>query len=64
MALMKGKVGTALERPIRIGPHLVKNRFVIQPMECGDSDLRGGFSEDTLQRYDALFRGGIRHAAI
>ncbi len=58
MALMKGKVGTALERPIRIGPHLVKNRFVIQPMECGDSDLRGGFSEDTLQRYDALFRGG------
>ena len=58
MAMVRGITSTPLERPIRIGTHLVKNRFVIQPMECGDSNLRGGFSEDTLQRYENLFRGG------
>ena len=58
MAMTRGMASTPLERPIRIGTHMVKNRFVIQPMECGDSNLRGGFSEDTLQRYENLFRGG------
>ena len=49
---------TPLERPIHIGKRLAKNRFLIQPMECIDGNLRGGFSESTLQRYDNLFRGG------
>ena len=47
-----------LARPIHIGRRLAKNRFVIQPMECGDSDLRGGFSPQTRERYENLFRGG------
>ena len=58
MAIAKGMASTPLERPIRIGARMSKNRFVIQPMECGDSNLRGGFSEDTLRRYDNLCRGG------
>ena len=49
---------TPLERPIHIGKRLAKNRFLIQPMECIDGDLRGRFSESTLQRYENLFRGG------
>ena len=53
-----GMATTPLARPIYIGKRLVKNRFMIQPMECGDSNLRGGFSEDTLRRYENLFRGG------
>ncbi len=47
-----------LARPVHIGKCLAKNRFVIQPMECGDSDLRGGFSQNTRTRYENLFRGG------
>lgn len=53
-----GMATTPLARPIHIGKRLAKNRFMIQPMECGDGNLRGGFSKDTLQRYEALFRGG------
>ena len=40
---------TPLERPIHIGKRLAKNRFLIQPMECIDGNLRGGFSESTPQ---------------
>ena len=47
-----------LSRPIHIGKRVAKNRFLIQPMECADGDLRGGFSQKTLQRYENLFRGG------
>ena len=53
-----GIVSSPLARPVYIGKRIVKNRFMIQPMECGDSDLRGGFTEDTLRRYENLFRGG------
>ena len=49
---------TPLKRPIHIGKRLAKNRFVIQPMECGDANLRGGFSEDSLRRYEKLLHGG------
>ena len=53
-----GIAATPLARPIHIGHRLAKNRFLIQPMECCDATLSGSFSEDTLRRYDALFRGG------
>ena len=53
-----GIATTPLERPIRIGTRIAKNRFVIQPMECGDANLRGSFSEKTLARYENLFSGG------
>lgn len=49
---------TPLARPIHIGKRMAKNRFLIQPMECGDGDLRGNFTDTTLERYENLFRGG------
>ena len=43
---------TPLKRPIHIGKRLAKNRFVIQPMECGDANLRGGFSVLKINKKD------------
>ena len=34
---------TPLKRPIHIGKRLAKNRFVIQPMECGDATCAAVF---------------------
>ncbi len=47
-----------LSRTLKIGGLEAKNRFCIQPMECGNGDLKGGFTKDTLRRYEDLFRGG------
>lgn len=45
-------------KKLKIGELEAQNRFCIQPMECGNADLRGGFTEATLRRYENLFRGG------
>lgn len=55
---MPWELQSHVEAPIHIGKRLAKNRFVIQPMECGDANLRGGFSEDSLRRYEKLLHGG------
>lgn len=49
---------TPLSRPLKIGALEAKNRFCIQPMECGNGDFKGRFTENTLKRYENLFRGG------
>ncbi len=36
----------------------MKNRFVIQPMECDDAQEDGAFSELSIKRYERLMRGG------
>ncbi len=51
-------VETSLSKAVKIGQVESKNRFCIQPMECGDSDFKGRFTEDTLRRYQNLFYGG------
>jgi len=48
---------TPLSRNLKIGGLEAKNRFCIQPMECGNADLKGRFTEATLRRYENLFRG-------
>ena len=45
-------------QPIRIGPRTAQNRFVINAMECCDSDEEGNPSEKTYRRYRNLFEGG------
>lgn len=45
-------------QPIKIGTHTAQNRFVINAMECCDSDDEGNPTERTLRRYTNLFEGG------
>ncbi len=45
-------------QPVKIGPKTAPNRFVINAMECADSDEEGNPSEKTLRRYKDLFAGG------
>ena len=47
-----------LSQPIKIGPLTAKNRFVINAMECCDSDEKGNAGPDTYERYTNLFEGG------
>jgi len=48
---------SALFTPIKIGPKTASNRFVINAMECCDSDEKGNPTEKTYQRYTNLFKG-------
>ena len=45
-------------QPIRIGGLTASNRFVINAMECCDSDEEGNPTERTYRRYRNLFEGG------
>lgn len=47
----------ALFKPIKIGPKTATNRFVINAMECCDSDEQGNPTENTYKRYTNLFNG-------
>lgn len=51
-------LNTPLSRTLKIGGLEAKNRFCIQPMECGNGDLKGRITEAALRRYQNLFRGG------
>lgn len=48
----------ALFTPIKIGQKTASNRFVINAMECCDSDEKGNPTERTYTRYTNLFKGG------
>ncbi len=48
----------ALFTPIKIGKKTATNRFVINAMECCDSDKEGNPTERTYTRYTNLFNGG------
>jgi 2,4-dienoyl-CoA reductase-like NADH-dependent reductase (Old Yellow Enzyme family) len=47
-----------LAQPIQIGTKTSQNRFVINAMECCDSDAQGNPTEKTYERYTNLFTGG------
>ena len=47
----------ALFTPIKIGNKTAVNRFVINAMECCDSDKEGNPTERTYERYTNLFNG-------
>ena len=47
-----------LAQPIQIGTKTAQNRFVINAMECCDSDAQGNPTEKTYERYTNLFTGG------
>jgi len=47
----------ALFTPIKIGSKIAVNRFVINAMECCDSDKEGNPTERTYERYTNLFNG-------
>ena len=46
-----------LAKPIKIGNRIVENRFVINAMECCDSDAGGNMTEHSIKRYENLFHG-------
>ncbi len=45
-------------QPIRVGGRVAPNRFMINAMECCDSDAEGNPTEKTYRRYRNLFEGG------
>jgi 2,4-dienoyl-CoA reductase-like NADH-dependent reductase (Old Yellow Enzyme family) len=45
-------------QPIKVGALTAQNRFVINAMECCDSDTEGNPTERTYRRYRNLFEGG------
>lgn len=45
-------------QPIKVGPLTAQNRFMINAMECCDSDDEGNPTEKTYRRYRNLFQGG------
>ena len=47
-----------LFQPIKIGGKTAKNRFVVNAMECCDSDKDGNPTDLTLARYEEHFRNG------
>ena len=47
-----------LLQPIKIGNLTAQNRFMINAMECCDSDDEGNPTEKTKKRYHNLFEGG------
>jgi 2,4-dienoyl-CoA reductase-like NADH-dependent reductase (Old Yellow Enzyme family) len=47
----------ALSKEIKIGNRTAINRFVINAMECCDSDLEGNPTAPTYERYKNLFEG-------
>ncbi len=48
----------ALLEPIKMGSHLLPNRFAVNAMEGTDGDENGNPSELTYARYEKYFRGG------
>ncbi len=46
-----------LAQPIKIGAKTAPNRFVINAMECCDSDAQGNPTAPTYERYTNLFEG-------
>ena len=44
-----------LSKPIKIGNRTATNRFVINAMECCDSDKNGDPSPRTYERYENVF---------
>lgn len=48
----------ALCQPIQIGPKTAMNRFVMNAMECCDSDEQGNPTAPTYERYKNLYEGG------
>lgn len=55
---MSEKRHTPLGSPLKIGGLEIRNRFCIQPMECGSSGLGGKPNSSTAARYDNLCGGG------
>jgi len=47
-----------LAKSIKIGPHIVPNRFAINAMEGCDAEPDGSMSKRTCDRYKRLFEGG------
>lgn len=47
-----------LLKPIKIGKGFSENRFVVNAVECCDSDIDGNPSEKTYARYSKYFSGG------
>ncbi len=45
-------------QPIKMGHRVAPNRFMINAMECCDSDVEGNPTEKTYRRYHNLFEGG------
>ncbi len=45
-------------QPIKVGSRVAPNRFMINAMECCDSDAEGNPTEKTYRRYRNLFEGG------
>jgi 2,4-dienoyl-CoA reductase-like NADH-dependent reductase (Old Yellow Enzyme family) len=50
-------VQNAIFTPIKIGNKTAENRFVMNAMECCDSDKEGNPTERTYERYTNLFNG-------
>ena len=46
-----------LKTPIKIGNRTATNRFVMNAMECCDSDEEGNPTAKTYERYENLFKG-------
>ncbi|NLJ70745.1 MAG: 2,4-dienoyl-CoA reductase [Clostridiaceae bacterium] len=51
------KSDSILSQPIKIGNLTATNRFVINAMECGDSNEKGEFTPSVVNRYKKLFEG-------
>jgi len=50
---------SVLFQPTKINGHLIKNRFVVQPMEANDaSEANGSPTQDTIIRYKQYAAGG------
>jgi 2,4-dienoyl-CoA reductase-like NADH-dependent reductase (Old Yellow Enzyme family) len=47
----------SLKKPIKIGNRTATNRFVMNAMECCDSDEKGNPTARTFERYENLFKG-------
>lgn len=47
-----------LEKSIRIGDRTARNRFCVQPMECGDAEPGGNLSDRAFERYVRYCHGG------
>jgi 2,4-dienoyl-CoA reductase-like NADH-dependent reductase (Old Yellow Enzyme family) len=51
------RIDEPLAQPLQIGPKTASNRFVINAMECCDSDESGNPTAATYERYTNLFNG-------
>ncbi|MCA9120165.1 MAG: NADH:flavin oxidoreductase [Planctomycetaceae bacterium] len=52
--------GSPLDKPIRVGPHHVSNRWCIHPMEGWDANRDGSPTELTLRRWSNFGRSGAK----